>query len=272
MVGVRVLDCVYRICVAVNPLSIVLHLPKIARLCGILSNRLGCGEGRRIGVGASQQIFGIVRYSGSFFGGRALARLKKVMVIRHGEKPKRKGSQPFGLSPDGVEDWESLTVRGWQRAGALAALLAPHDGGHPVRPLATPSVIFASKPGKGAASDTKVDGSKSKRPLQTITPLANKLKLSPKLTCGKGDEAKLAQNVLAQTGVVLISWQHERIRDIAQHLVKGRPPKKPIPSVWPGNRFDVVWIFDPPRGKGKRWRFAQVPQRLLKGDRDTVLR
>ena len=37
-----------------------------------------------------------------------------------------------------------------------------------------------------------------------------------------------------------------------------------FPQEWPDDRFDVVWTFT---RDGTGWRFAQVPQLLLAGDR-----
>src|SRR6516162_567774 len=107
----------------------------------------------------------------------------RVMIIRHGEKPLVKRQVPFGLTFDGQEDWESLTVRGWQRAGALADLFGPARGPLQDANLAVPNLIYASKPATTgsdpADSDEVGEGSKSKRPLQTITPLASKLGIIP---------------------------------------------------------------------------------------------
>ena len=44
----------------------------------------------------------------------------QIMLIRHGEKPPH-APPPHGVSAHGERDTESITVRGWQRAGALAA-------------------------------------------------------------------------------------------------------------------------------------------------------
>jgi len=85
---------------------------------------------------------------------------KRFMFIRHAEKPGVPGDgKGGGVQPDGSQDGESLTVRGWQRAGALVQFFA--------RPELKPGVIFASGLGHG---------SKSKRPMQTVTPLADLLK------------------------------------------------------------------------------------------------
>jgi len=51
-----------------------------------------------------------------------LRRATKIMVIRHAEKP-TSHPPPYGITLEGVREKESMTVRGWQRAGALAATL-----------------------------------------------------------------------------------------------------------------------------------------------------
>src|ERR1700731_1891716 len=51
--------------------------------------------------------------------------LTKVMIIRPGEKPTIKNQPPFGVTQDGEQDWESLTVRGWLRAASLGRLFNP---------------------------------------------------------------------------------------------------------------------------------------------------
>lgn len=194
--------------------------------------------------------------------------LQRVMIIRHGEKPLVKHDPPFGVTADGEQDWESLTVRGWLRASGLALLFtAPQDGSATGTGLATPSLIYASKPREpGVALPAEETASKSKRPLQTITPLAAKLGLTPDLSFGKGDEDALAAEVLRQSRTVLICWQHEAIYDIARAITAAGPPKAALPVKWPGERFDVIWILDPPEKGKQKWKFTLVPQRLLPGD------
>lgn len=194
----------------------------------------------------------------------------KIMVIRHGEKPTVKHTPPFGVDIDGNQDWYSLIVVGWQRAGALLKLFDPNGGCLPN--LAVPGLIYASGFRNGGAGGGADDGSNSKRPVQTITPLAARLRITPHQDFSKGDEKKLAQSVMQQSGIVLICWQHEAINDIANHLVDGAETTSPIPPPpWPGNRFDVVWVFTPPASSSDPWGFEQVPQCLLDGDSNTVI-
>lgn len=174
-----------------------------------------------------------------------------VMIIRHAEKPAE--PPPYGVTAEGEKNDGSLTVRGWQRAGALASLFAPGNDLFVSPQLARPTVIYASNPHDG-----------SHRPLETVKPLAKKLGLAPVETYGKGDEVSLVRAVLRESGVVLVAWQHEKIVGIATELVADAPPQSAIPQQWPADRFDVVWIFTT-AGAG-RWTFAQVPQRLLGGD------
>src|SRR4030095_5263503 len=87
------------------------------------------------------------------------------MLIRHAEKP-AKDSAPYGVTAEGDRNKESLEVRGWQRAGALANLLAPNNGHFQHASLAKPKFLFASKPLRRKGS---------RRPIETLTPLAQKL-------------------------------------------------------------------------------------------------
>jgi broad specificity phosphatase PhoE len=167
----------------------------------------------------------------------------KIMLIRHAEKP----NGDVGLMPDGAQNPEALTALGWTRANALVGLFAPANEGAPRPPLARPMSLFAS-------------GSQSLRPKQTIAPLAAVLNL-PVATLLKGQEAQLVGAVKTADGPALISWQHEAIPQIAM-LIRGRADG--VPPVWPGHRFDLVWVFD--LMDDGTWSFAQAPQLLLPGD------
>lgn len=205
----------------------------------------------------------------------------KIMIIRHAEKPPEppKKPPPFGVNADGVQDGESLIVRGWQRAGALASFFFPPPGAPlPNSALATPRYIYAAniKVGSGADSAAasgskgkKKVGSKSERPQETITPLVDKLDtaVTTDFTFDKGDEKELAAAAMSRDGVVLICWQHQNITSITRHLPVSH--KTPVPGEWPApgghSRFDVVWVFDLD-AKGEKYTYQQIPQCLLAGD------
>jgi hypothetical protein len=78
----------------------------------------------------------------------------------------------------------------------------------------------------------------------------------------------MLDDVFSRKGVVLICWQREYIPEIASHIMDN---SKMVPDEWPEDRFDMVWVFDLQRSTGK-YKFKQVPQRLLRGDRLTRIR
>ena len=178
----------------------------------------------------------------------------KIMVIRHAEKP----NGATGVMPDGSTSPEALTPTGWQRAGALVGLFAPPSGHFADPRLASPQAIYAA----GVAHH-----SNSLRPQQTVAPLAAKLGLRVNMDHPKGDEAALVQAATTVGGIALISWEHEAIPAIAALVLDGN---QGIPQHWPDDRFDLVLVFDRPDGQGA-WSFAQVPQRLLAGNRTDLV-
>jgi hypothetical protein len=198
----------------------------------------------------------------------------KIMIIRHAEKPDDKGAQPFGVTAEGVQDKDSLIVQGWQRAGALAGFFSSTNANLTTLDLAVPQVIFASDDHKHPTGAAAKAGSNSKRPKETVTPLAAKLGVDIDKDYWLGDEPALAKAAAASTGVVLICWQHEAIPAIANQLIVPPDPipkNWPVPQSWPGDRFDVVWIFDPGSTAGT-WTFSQAPQNLLQGDKNSVIK
>ena len=171
-----------------------------------------------------------------------------IMIIRHAEKP-LPGHAARGITRSGRSDRRSLTVDGWQRAGALTDLLAPARGMPPAG-LRRPTAIYASAAEHG----------RSKRAIETVKPLAERLGLPVVDRYRPGEEAKLVDELVARPGASLASWHHKSISKIVEHL--GTVDPLP-PAHWPEDRYDMVWTFT---RDGDRWRFAQVPQLLLAGD------
>ncbi|MCX8255403.1 hypothetical protein RHAL1_03429 [Beijerinckiaceae bacterium RH AL1] len=166
----------------------------------------------------------------------------RIMFIRHAEKPK-------GPDDEGIPDPESLDPRGWQRANALVEFFLKEDD-------TTPRRIFA------AAVEHH---SPSKRPIQTVTPLVTEFKrrnapVSFDTSHPKDDVINLMKDVLAGDGITLVCWEHHKIPGLCGSLVPHSPP---VPTKWPDNRFDMVWIMD---RNGGSWSFSQKPQMLLPGD------
>lgn len=176
----------------------------------------------------------------------------KIMLIRHAEKPQ---TSPLvhGVKSTGDHHRESLAVRGWQRAGALACLLSGAHGTPGSSGLAVPSHIYAAKAHTSC---------RSKRPIETVGPLAEKLGLEVDHRFAKGHEQLLVEEARNRGGSVLISWHHMELPAIA-NLITGN--EATTPQTWPENRFDVIWVFNLAPRSG-RYRFSQVPQMLLGGD------
>jgi hypothetical protein len=172
---------------------------------------------------------------------------KKIMLIRHAERPDKLNGI-LGVSPSGLKDKEALCVRGWQRAGALVRFFAPFNDCFLHPSLATPQYLFACRP---------LPDNKSRRPLQTIEPLAEYLSLEINLDHAEGDEQRLIKAALTAPGDVLISWKHDTLPMI------GKSFSERAPDNWPITCFDKVWVFE---ALGAGFDFLEVPQLLLPGD------
>jgi hypothetical protein len=170
-----------------------------------------------------------------------------ILLLRHAEKPEE-GSADAGVDAFGKPDDRGLTPRGWQRAGALVRWIVPAIDGAPA-PIAKPTAIFAASPSES-----------SLRPLLTVKPLAELLGLKIDARFHGEDTAKLLTAVHAVDGVVLISWRHKYMGDIAKALC---PELHPAPE-WDEHVFDRAWLFTPVAG---RWQLRELAQGLLPGDK-----
>ena len=186
-----------------------------------------------------------------------IRRPTKILLLRHAEKP-AKDEAPYGVTQKGERSKESLEVRGWQRAGALTNLFVPANGHLQHPSLATPQFLYASKPLRRKGS---------RRPIETITPLAEKLAVEINSEFQRSEIEDMIEEVFSREGVVLICWQREYIPEIAS-LILGN--ENLAPSEWPEDRFDVIWVFDLDPSWSK-YSFKQVPQKLLGGDLTTPI-
>jgi hypothetical protein len=132
---------------------------------------------------------------------------------------------------------------------------APRDGHFQVQDIARPETIYA--PGIGS-------GSESRRPMQTVEPLAKLIGIAISNMFLKGRESELAAAVLREDGIVLISWEHKVIKDIVKLI--GGPDL--APPAWPEDRFDIVFVLD---RTDEGWTLTQVPEMLLAGDSEDRL-
>lgn len=177
----------------------------------------------------------------------------RIMIIRHAEKHST-GGRERGVNIDGVHAHHELTVRGWQRAGALVRFFAPVAGAPPEPAISTPRAILAS-----AATAS----SPSLRAQHTVRPLAEMLGLRIDNAHPDGAEPAVAAAALAAEGPVLIAWHHSHIPALARAIAGA---DLGCPAAWPDDRFDVVWTLDRSDADGA-WAFSQVAQRLMAHDR-----
>ncbi|HAT31324.1 MAG TPA: hypothetical protein DCW29_10880 [Janthinobacterium sp.] len=171
-----------------------------------------------------------------------------ILLLRHADKPGP--DTGAGVDAQGRHDADSLSVRGWQRAGALALLLS----GHGAAP--TPQALFASAARTG-----------SRRSGQTVAALAAKLGLEIDDRLGKGEEVQLAELILGRGGVLAVCWQHEGLPAIARHVLGDAAPPD-LPAAWPESRYDMLWQL---QREAQGWTFRQLPQMLLAGDTDAPI-
>jgi phosphohistidine phosphatase SixA len=156
-----------------------------------------------------------------------------VLIIRHAEKP----------SPTEGEKDPDLTKAGYARADALAHVIPDA--------FPRPDFLFASKRSKN-----------SNRPVETIIPLSKALQEEIVTDFKDDDYPALAKTILTDEKyagkVVLISWHHGKIPQLAKALgVKDAPQK------WDANVFDRVWEINYDHGTAN---FENLPQKAMPGD------
>jgi hypothetical protein len=141
---------------------------------------------------------------------------RHILLIRHAEKPPADDGSVH-LSPDGIK-----------RAEALYRLFEP--AADRPNPFPAPDFVFAAK-----------DSKHSHRSVETVTPLAKRLKLQIDSTYANEEFAGLAREVLHNPRyagkTVLIAWHHGMAAQLAAKLGAADTPG------WKGAVFDRVWQF-----------------------------
>ena len=137
----------------------------------------------------------------------------KVVIIRHGEKPKT---------------GDNLTCQGVNRSLQLPAVLHAKFG--------IPAYTYVPAPGLG-------ESTKHARMFQTITPFAAKYNLVLNSQFDEFDSVNIARSLLGRTGVVLMVWQHHAIASIVRAL-----GVKDSELLWDDADFDSIWIVSFPKG------------------------
>ena len=148
-----------------------------------------------------------------------------ILIIRHTEKP----SQGPHLSEQGV-----------RRAEALVPLFRSC--------FRTPDKLIAA-----------ADSAKSSRPRETLEPMSRAFNLP--IDASTLDVNKVAKRLRDEPAdsLVLISWRHQSLPDLARAL-----GASDVPDAWPTNVYDRIWRLMP-MADGVL-RLADLPMALMPGD------
>lgn len=177
------------------------------------------------------------------------------MFLRHAEKPGDDGP-PLGVDKHGQNDPHSLSVEGWTRAGALAALFDHLPS--PDRPaLARPTRVIATKP---------THDYKSKRERDTATPTAARLAVTIEDEFTHQDAEDAAASILGDDRDALVVWHHGSMPKLLGHFPVTN--QHDVPKAWPEERFDIVWCLT--QSENGSYEFTEELQDLLADDQRTV--
>ena len=175
-----------------------------------------------------------------------------IVFARHAEKPSDSG-KPHGINHDGVPDPHSLSVRGWTRAGALASMFgllpqARYPG------VNRPAAIYATEPSHQA---------KSTREFDTAHPTAKALGVTINCNYKHGEESALAEELQTSVQNSFVVWHHGALPALLGNFSIHNASD--IPSKWPEDRFDLLWVLTRIPGSAS-YMWSEVNQSLLDGD------
>ncbi|MEI8365374.1 MAG: hypothetical protein WCF65_03055 [Parachlamydiaceae bacterium] len=163
----------------------------------------------------------------------------KVFIIRHADKPEK------------IETGNSLSIKGHERAAAFVPYFMETPS---LITAGTPVAIYAMAP---ESSDTYSHS------IETVTPLAEKLKLTLITKFDKANYKKMVDEIkttVAYNGkTVLICWDHSVIPEMARAFGALQTPAR-----WPNTAFDRVWEIS--YSSTSKALFHNTAQRLLYGD------
>lgn len=182
---------------------------------------------------------------------------KTIFITRHAEKTKNKQNLTF-------ESWhlkstKPLSERGWQRAYGLA----PHfTMDKELTKHGSIKALFAPQPN---------DCYNSVRPIQTLTPLADKLHLTinTEFSLCSDDMEKMAKTIMTDPQyhdqVIWIAYEHRHIPFLTQLFQKYscNPNMITTPHAWNNKVFDRIWLLEFDPKSNTLQNFKNLPQRLL---------
>lgn len=144
-----------------------------------------------------------------------------------------------------------LSLKGKERAAALAPYFTETEN---LIANGMPVAIYAMAATKA---------SPSLRPMQTVAPLADQLKLTLKNTFERDNYKKMVEEIKSdpalQGKTVLICWEPTLIPEIARAFGALQAPNH-----WPREVFDRTWLIT--IASNGRTSFQNLPQRLIYGD------
>lgn len=167
----------------------------------------------------------------------------QVIIIRHAQKPTQKPKQMGGTPrrdrrPQIPDRSELAACRGACRSPGWSRL----EWGGCVHRASRCDFRGRRWEKKVRIYDSETEvGSHSRRPLQTVTLLAETLKLALVTTHTKGEEQALVDDALGGPGVVLIFWRNQNIATIGDLIVGDDTT---LPQNGPEDRYDLIYVFD----------------------------
>ncbi len=182
--------------------------------------------------------FSFITLGSLAFGLSAGAVPRRVILIRHAEKPDVKSDD---LSPEGFKRAQALTQL-FERQPALVS-------------FGYPAVYFAARYQRGTSSN---------RSVETLTPLVQKYKQTLQTPFLPVDYQGLVHVLMTEPQlngkVVMMAWPHGDIPAIAKAL------GAKAPDHWNPNTFDRIWLLDFSGPDGSIVTFHDLSQNLMPGD------